>query len=1755
MDNNNGALSFDVLIRDSNIEKMLAKDEQRIKDFTENVEKSSESIVQSFGNIGTTVAGLAITATLKSWVSDIINVRGEFQQLEIAFGTMLGSEQQAQTLMQQLTTTAATTPFDLKGVAQSAKQLLAYGEAADNVNDTLVRLGNIASGLSIPLNDLTYLYGTTMVQGRLFTQDVRQFMGRGIPLVQELGKALGKTTDEINQMVTDGKIGFEEVKMVIENLTNQGGMFYGLMEEQSKSLTGQISNLGDAWDMMLNELGQKSEGVLSGGISAVTTLVENYDTCLKVLGRLVAVYGSYKVALAAVAIAQKKSTGFTSIDNMVAKARMGLFTSLGAQAQQAIRNNQLMTASQQAYTAELQKCLTLEQQEQILRNLRIQAIMQMLTAEQQVYVSRLKETEGTAAYLAQLEAVLTTEQQVALSKKNLSANSMAYSVAVEQAVAATQSQIAAELAATKAEAAQLKQKQVMLAQEYRTSLNKIEATRVQIALAQQEGNATAVAALKEQQYNQLQQHSVIVKNMKSTATAKEAATEKIATLAKQQGALASKAEAASDTMLATTKNLLGTAVKGVTASMRALWATMIANPITAIITAVTTLISVFTMFGSKTEEEKTIQGEFQDAMTDTYSKLNTYFAILKNADSSTKAYKDALGQINQLCSEHHVELLKENAALDEQVKAHDALIESMERETAARLKAKYIEQAMAEVNDANAKSLKKLQDAAEEATYKTIETVSETTPEGVTIQVAKVVDAASSSIRGANEALWEAVITMANENAGKLAGLEGAALEEEHAKLVNAITQSVQDATHASSKEMEEFKPVIEEVIDEVIRTANTGSSQVALVESQVNAMFASFGQQFNTEQVAEKVDLLTLSFAELDKQAAEAKAAIEKADGSEINVTVGQQTFTQLATLQNYLNEINNAIGQKTTNLNTENGINARIKELKALRAEAELGSAEWKEYDKQISTLEGKLPSSHKAAASAAGKAANAAQRAADAQRQAAQKAVDVALEVERKRIDTIKDGYKQRKAELELEHKHELARIGKEQADLEAVYKKAKKPMPADVKANFEKLKTLENASYEQKQTELLQQEMEVRQKQYQQYYSWVTRYGKQVADEQFAELIEQGNSYEAWLQSKVNELQAKMAAGEKLSLEQGNTLINMQGQLDELHGVKSAMDSFNESIMRAKDNAATMTDYLTELANRKQALMQGKTNLVGEDRAKAIVQVDKEITEQTEALQKQLLEQYRTNAQLREDVEREYQQEITWLQQHGYTEQAAVAEKARKKAVSELAAQQVQSSDIWQQMFRDAEYLSGSAFDAIKEKLKALIEDIEDADVKKDLLDQLDDLQRQTQGSRNPFKQLVNSIKEYNNAASGTADKKQKLMGMFTDIGSACDMVKQSFDSIVDGLKKMGLAGDEETQKMLGDISEMMGGAGQLAKGIATMNPVDMISGGVSLITSAISLFDSSSRRIRREMKEHEKQLGILQRMYAQVQWNVENSVGEEYYKNQQEAIKNLQQQQQEYKRLAELEQSKKSKDRDDGKVQEYLKSAEDAERQIKDIEREITETLVQTSFKDLANDLADTWAEAFGNMEDSTEEFDKIFAQTITNAVKNALKLKIIEPVVNDFTNAMADYMGIHNNSLAGFDFARWKKTLQTAGEAFTNGLDEFKEFFEALGDATDDAADTLEGQVASVTEETASKLAGEITTMRIRQYEMLTLGQGIEAACVQATASIRNCITYLQTIAQNTSYNRKLVDITQQLEQLNSKIEASDPLRAKGITY
>lgn len=305
MDQETGRLYFDVLLNDESLQQGLQRSRESFRSLGESANAELQSMDGFMAKAAQTAAGLFAVDKIKDFVSQLALVRGEYQQLEIAFETMLGSKSQADALMAQLINTAATTPFEMKEIAESAKMLLAYGMAADEVNGTLIRLGDIAAGLSIPIKDLAFLYGTTMVQGRLYTQDLNQFLGRGIPLADELAKQFGKNKSEVKKLVEEGKIGFPEVQKAIEALTGEGSKFGGLMEAQSKTISGQISNIEDAWEQMMNEIGRSQEGNISGALDITGKLIENWKTIGKVLLYVISIYGAYRAATMLAAVATR----------------------------------------------------------------------------------------------------------------------------------------------------------------------------------------------------------------------------------------------------------------------------------------------------------------------------------------------------------------------------------------------------------------------------------------------------------------------------------------------------------------------------------------------------------------------------------------------------------------------------------------------------------------------------------------------------------------------------------------------------------------------------------------------------------------------------------------------------------------------------------------------------------------------------------------------------------------------------------------------------------------------------------------------------------------------------------------------------------------------------------------------------------------------------------------------------------------------------------------------------------------------------------------------------------------------------------------------------------------------------------------------------------------------------------------------------------------------------------------------------------
>lgn len=295
------SIKFDTIVETAKVVSGFRDIQNAVHQTAERVEKDGKSIDDVISNIQNSM-NIAIGGwSIGKFVNQMMQVRGQFQQTEMAFKTMLQSEEKADALMKQLIRTAAITPFGVEDVTEGAKQLLAFNVAAEDVNKTLIELGDVAAGMGMNLKDLVMLYGTTIAKGKMDTMDLYQFLNRGIPIADEIAKVMGldvtNAIEEVQKQIKAGKVTSDIFIQAMQSMTAEGSKFGGLMEAQSKTITGQISNIEDAIEQMFNDLGKSQEGVINTGLGVVSTLVENWETVGKVVMTVVAAYGAYKAAV------------------------------------------------------------------------------------------------------------------------------------------------------------------------------------------------------------------------------------------------------------------------------------------------------------------------------------------------------------------------------------------------------------------------------------------------------------------------------------------------------------------------------------------------------------------------------------------------------------------------------------------------------------------------------------------------------------------------------------------------------------------------------------------------------------------------------------------------------------------------------------------------------------------------------------------------------------------------------------------------------------------------------------------------------------------------------------------------------------------------------------------------------------------------------------------------------------------------------------------------------------------------------------------------------------------------------------------------------------------------------------------------------------------------------------------------------------------------------------------------------------------
>lgn len=726
----------------------------------------------------------------------------------------------------------------------------------------------------------------------------------------------------------------------------------------------------------------------------------------------------------------------------------------------------------------------------------------------------------------------------------------------------------------------------------------------------------------------------------------------------------------------------------------------------------------------------------------------------------------------------------------------------------------------------------------------------------------------------------------------------------------------------------------------------------------------------------------------------------------------------------------------------------------------------------------------------------------------------------------------------------------------------------------------------------------EKLEQRKKKYQEYANWLNSTNEDIrnsAKTEFAGLLADGESYEAYLKNLKRELEALPETADrnkKISIV-SNELVSIEKD--------TYMDGYTKSLEKQISLADTLVEKLAIIADKRKELETDDSGLTKEkgavldteqaniatqaqeDYAKAMrdyndylqSKIDAELSYQTRrreleiAIEKEtdaerkkiletqlktldttqqlkqttdydaLVEEYKTYQQKCADISAQYDEKIALATEQKNEELVAKLQEAKNKALSSAALQELQDSGAWEQLFGNLDDLTTAQIQALIAKIEAQkaqlgVElDPKDLDV---VLSKLREAKDEVQ-TRNPFKALSTALKDYKKDAS-----KANLSEVFKSVGATADLVKGSFDAVTGALSNMGLAGDEVTQQLLGDIGEMIGSAGQLATGIATRNPLGIIQGSIGLISSAFEVFNFRDRRAERAIKKHAAAVEELERVYKALEHAVDKALGESVYDNQKALINNMREQQAHLRAMWQEEEGKKKTD--SGKVNQYKEQYEELGRQIEDTIAEITESVTQTSAKDLATQLSDAIAEAYAdgfNSDNVKNAIEKVTNQVLGNAVKNALKKQFLEQQLQNAVKQLQRDMGFDEEGGGSFDGLtpeeqqRFKDRVNSIAQGYAEALKLYEDLFKDLDD-TGDPTTSLSGAIKGASQESIDLLAGQTNAVRVNQVQQIEVlrQQLIHLANIDGKLSVSN--RHLEQIEKNTSGS------------------ASDPLRAQGIT-
>ena len=227
--------------------------------------------------------GALVASGLYQFGEAAIEARSRIEQLEVSFSTLLGSQAQANALLQEIREYGTVTPYDTEGLAQAARLMLSYGMATNKVMPTLRMLGDISMGDKEKLQSLTLAFSQMSASGRVCKEDLNQMVNAGFNPLQIISEETGESIGELNDKVSAGKISVNQIEQAFISATSEGGKFHGMVDNMSNTLSGKIAQMSDGWDNLKASIGGLSSPAVLKAIEIATKTIDGLTYAIEKL--------------------------------------------------------------------------------------------------------------------------------------------------------------------------------------------------------------------------------------------------------------------------------------------------------------------------------------------------------------------------------------------------------------------------------------------------------------------------------------------------------------------------------------------------------------------------------------------------------------------------------------------------------------------------------------------------------------------------------------------------------------------------------------------------------------------------------------------------------------------------------------------------------------------------------------------------------------------------------------------------------------------------------------------------------------------------------------------------------------------------------------------------------------------------------------------------------------------------------------------------------------------------------------------------------------------------------------------------------------------------------------------------------------------------------------------------------------------------------------------------------------------------------